>query len=102
LLTDLVPWVSLDLRELELCVIGIHAFNFFSGRCAQDLIYDHQMGENTSETDQTYGEVIKKRGLEDKIAHLNNFHQLINTTFPGKKWLQNATVNKHQKSSSIH
>jgi hypothetical protein len=49
LLTDLVPWVSLDLRELELCVIGIHAFNFFSGRCAQDLIYDHQMGENTSE-----------------------------------------------------
>lgn len=64
LLTDLVPWVSLDLRELELGVIGIHAFNFFSGRCAQDLIYDHQMGENTSEIDQTYGEVIKKKKKE--------------------------------------
>ena len=58
LLKDLVPWVSLDLRELELRVIGIHAFNFFPGRCAQDLIYDHQMGGNTSETDQTCGEVI--------------------------------------------
>ena len=34
---DLFPLTSLDLRELELNVIGIHRANFFPCRCAQDL-----------------------------------------------------------------
>jgi len=28
--TNLVPWMSLDLGELELGVVWIHAFDFFS------------------------------------------------------------------------
>jgi hypothetical protein len=93
LLTDLVPWVSLDLRELEFCVIGIHALNFFSGWCPQDLIYDHWKGKNTSEMDPTCREVQhKNKRLEGSIAYLNNFHKLIDTAFPRKKRLQNANI----------
>jgi len=35
---NLVPWVSFDLRELKLIVIWIHALDFFSGWCPQNLI----------------------------------------------------------------
>ena len=42
---------------------------------------------------------IKTKGL--KVAYLNNFHKLIDTAFPRKKRLQNATLSKHQKSSCI-
>lgn len=37
-LTDLVPWVSFDLRKLKFIVVWIHALDFFSSWCSQNLI----------------------------------------------------------------
>lgn len=37
LLTNLVPWVSFDLWKLKFIVIWIHAFDFFSSGCTQNL-----------------------------------------------------------------
>ena len=33
----LMPWVSFDLREFKLGIIWIHALNFFTCGCAQNL-----------------------------------------------------------------
>jgi hypothetical protein len=33
----LVPWMSLDLRELELCVVWVHALDIFPRRSTQYL-----------------------------------------------------------------
>jgi hypothetical protein len=33
----LVPWMCFDLWEFELCVIRVHAFNFFPCRGTKDL-----------------------------------------------------------------
>lgn len=32
-----MPWMGLDLREFELCVVRIHAFNFLTSWGAQNL-----------------------------------------------------------------
>lgn len=35
--TNLMPWMSLDLWELELGVMRIHALDFLTCWCSQDL-----------------------------------------------------------------
>ena len=35
----LVPWMSFDLRELELSVVRVHALDFFPSRRSQNLHY---------------------------------------------------------------
>lgn len=40
--THLVPWMSFDLGKFKFSVVGIHALNFFSGWCPQNLIQKSQ------------------------------------------------------------
>jgi hypothetical protein len=45
--TYFVPWMSLDLRELELCVIGIHTLDFFPRWSTQNLDNLHKLIHGT-------------------------------------------------------
>ena len=43
----LIPGVCLDLRELELCVVGVHLSNLLLGRGAEDLDDLYQLVHTT-------------------------------------------------------
>jgi hypothetical protein len=78
----LVPWMSLNLWELELCVVRIHALDLFPCWSTQDLhgtTTEHVIIKNTSHGENSLGCHTR--------FHLDNLNQLINSTFPGKKRL---------------
>lgn len=94
--TDLVPWMGLDLRELELCVVGIHTFYFLTSWCSQDLKHNkHKQLLILSFGDQTETNHGVNIFFLLRRGYLDNFNKLINSTLTRKERLNDQ---KHKWS----
>lgn len=82
LFPHLVPWVSLNLRELKFSVIWVHALNFFSSWSSQNFDDFNQLVNSTLSREKGLGQYkygglggVKKGEIEGKWGK-----------FEGKNW----------------
>ena len=78
--------MGFDLRESKICIIRIHASNFFSSWSAKNLeIGKKKRTSYNNHTSMTIRNMFTEPGNR---LHLDYLNQLINCTFPRKQWLQ--------------